>query len=190
MQEKQKIIVAITGASGVIYAKDLLEKLNSIKNQWKDVVLLFSDNGKSVWEHEIGKFNSNDLPYTKYEVNDFYAPVASGSAKYNTMIIIPCSMGTLGRIASGTSDNLIIRAADVMLKEKRKLILVIRESPLNLIHIKNMKIATRAGAIIMNSSPVFYNKPKNIDELVSTVTYRVLELAGFDIDFKRWGSIE
>ncbi|MBN2520766.1 MAG: UbiX family flavin prenyltransferase [Bacteroidales bacterium] len=189
MQEKQKIIVAITGASGAIYAKDLLEKLNLIKNQWKEVVTLFSDNGKSVWEHEIGEFNINNLPYTKFEVNDFYAPVASGSAKYNTMIIIPCSMGTLGRIASGTSNNLIIRAADVMLKEKRKLILVIRESPLNLIHIKNMKIVAQAGAIIMNSSPVFYSKPKNINDLISTITNRVLELAGFDVDCERWGSI-
>ncbi|MFC2138288.1 UbiX family flavin prenyltransferase, partial [Bacteroidota bacterium] len=120
-----------------------------------------------------------NLPFFKYDVNDFFSPAASGSANYDAMIIIPCSMGTLGKIAHGTSDDLIIRAADVMLKEKRKLILVPRETPYNLIHIENMKLITLAGGIICPASPSFYSKPETINDLVDTIVERVLHLTGF-----------
>ncbi|MFZ9588696.1 MAG: UbiX family flavin prenyltransferase, partial [Chitinophagaceae bacterium] len=122
-----------------------------------------------------------------YNKHDFSAPFASGSGRFDTMIIIPCSMGTLGRIASGASNNLITRAADVILKEKRKLICVARETPYNLIHIRNMETITLAGGIICPATPSFYSQPKTIEEVASTVVDRVLDLACFEIKSFRWG---
>jgi len=120
---------------------------------------------------------------------DFNAPFASGSGQYQTMIIVPCSMGTLGRIASGVSEDLITRAADVILKERRKLICVARETPYNLIHIRNMETITLAGGIICPATPSFYSKPKTIEEVASTVVDRVIDLAGLQIkNTYRWGS--
>jgi 4-hydroxy-3-polyprenylbenzoate decarboxylase len=120
---------------------------------------------------------------------DFMAPFASGSGKYDAMIICPCSMGTLGRIASGVSDDLMTRASDVMLKERRKLILVVRETPYNLIHINNMKTITEAGGIICPATPSFYSRPQNMEQLAATVTDRALELAGITLpDTYSWGS--
>ncbi len=182
----KKIIVAVTGASGSIYAKHLLEKLIALKNNSAEVSLIFSESGKKVWDYEIGRFNINSERIHLYSNNDFFAPVASGSAGYESMIIIPCTMGTLGRIASGTSDDLISRSADVMLKERRKLILVTREAPLNLIHIENMKMVTLAGGIIYPASPSFYSKPDNKEELEMTLVNRVLDIMGFDSDIQRW----
>ena len=143
-----KIVIAITGASGAIYAKCLLDSLVTIPDQIDAVGIVMSDNAKTVWETELGNKEYANYPFTFYHKNDFNAPFASGSAQYNTMIVVPCSMGTLGRIASGTSDDLTTRAADVILKERRKLILVARETPYNLIHIKNMETVTLAGGII------------------------------------------
>jgi 4-hydroxy-3-polyprenylbenzoate decarboxylase len=180
-----KIAIGVTGASGAIYASVLFEKLISIKSQWDEVSVVFSDNGLEVWTYELGEAPDN-IPFRRFNRNDFYAPFASGSSGYNALIICPCSMGTLGRIAHGISDDLITRAADVMLKERRKLILVTRDTPLNLIHINNMKLLTEAGAIICPASPSFYSKPGDIRELVSTVIDRVLVLAGFTIDTFRW----
>jgi flavin prenyltransferase len=185
---KQKIIVAVTGASGSIYAKMLLDKLLVLKEQIEEVGIIFSKNAEEIWEYELGDQSFNDYPFTKYPVNDFYAPFASGSAKFDIMIICPCSMGTLGRIAHGTSDDLITRAADVILKEKRKLILVPRETPYNLIHIKNMELVTLAGGIVCPATPSFYSKPANIQEAVNTVIDRVLDLAGLQNKTTRWGS--
>lgn len=183
----KKVIVAITGASGSIYAKRLLDKLQSIKNQIGTCDIVFSSTAKEIWKYELGTtpedFGGN---YTVYEKNDFYAPFASGSAGYDTMIIIPCSMGTLGRIASGVSDDLITRAADVILKERKKLILVIRENPYNLIHLKNMTLLTEAGAIISPATPSFYCLPQTIDDIVDTVVNRVLDLAGIENNGFRW----
>jgi 4-hydroxy-3-polyprenylbenzoate decarboxylase len=125
-------------------------------------------------------------PFTFYQKMDFNAPFASGSAKYDTMIIVPCSMGTLGRIANGISNDLITRAADVILKERRKLIAVIRDTPLNLIHINNMKIVTEAGGIICPAVPSFYSLPKTIEELAQTVVDRVIDLAGLEKTSYRW----
>ena len=191
---KHKIIVAITGASGAIYAKVLLQKLQSLNNQILEIGVVMSDNAKEVWKFELGttdfitQQNEEDGPkITYYDWNDFFAPFASGSAKYDTMIICPCSMGTLGRIAAGISNDLTSRAADVILKERRKLILVTRDTPLSLIHINNMKTVTEAGGIICPASPSFYSKPKDFDALASTVIDRVLDLSRLEINGFRWG---
>ena len=145
-----------------------------------------SDNAKEVWKVELDNDDFKNYPYTIYAKNDFMAPFASGSAKYDTMVIVPCSMGTLGRIANGISDDLIIRAADVILKERRKLILVARDMPFNLIHIRNMQTVTEAGGIICPAVPSFYSKPKTIEDLAMTVVNRVIDLIGLENDSYRW----
>jgi 4-hydroxy-3-polyprenylbenzoate decarboxylase len=182
-----KIVVAITGASGSIYSKLLLNKLQSVKNQWSELGIIISDNAKLVWQTELGndEYNSYDAKY--FSKNDFMAPFASGSGDYDIMIIIPCSMGTLGRIASGISGDLISRAADVILKERRKLICVVRETPYSLIHIRNMEAITMAGGIICPATPSFYSKPQTIDQVASTVVDRVIDLAGLKTETFRWG---
>jgi len=184
----RKIIVAVTGASGTIYAKHLLDKLINLKNNLDEISLIFSENGKKVWDYEIGAYEIDSKVIHQYSNNDFFAPVASGSAGYDSMIIIPCTMGTLGRVASGTSDDLISRSADVILKERKKLIFVTRDAPLNLIHIENMKTVTLAGAIIYPASPSFYSKPKNKEELEMTLVNRILDILGFESEINRWGS--
>ena len=185
---KHKIIVAITGASGSIYAKVLLDQLVDLKDQIDAVGVVMSKNAKDVWEFELGNDSYKDYPFKYYEKNDFMAPFASGSAQYKTMIVAPCSMGTLARIASGVSNDLVTRAADVILKERRKLILINRDTPLNLIHINNMKTITEAGGIIMPASPSFYSKPNNFKELAATVINRVIDLADLKKDSYRWQS--
>jgi 4-hydroxy-3-polyprenylbenzoate decarboxylase len=182
----RKIIVAVTGASGAIYAKLLLEKLSGLKNPPAEIAVVFSDTAKEVWEYETGTKYIPKAPAKEFKNNSFHAPFASGSSGYDTMIICPSSMGTMGRIANGTSDNLIIRAADVILKERRKLIIVPRETPYNYIHIKNMETLTLAGAIICPASPSFYSKPQTITDLVMTVVDRVIDLAGFDSNGYKW----
>lgn len=182
-----KIVLAITGASGSIYARLLIEKLLTIKQQWQDVGVVMTDNAKQVWETELGNNDYTQYPVSFYSTKDFTAPFASGSGRYNTMIIAPCSMGTLGRIASGVSSDLISRAADVVLKERRKLICVVRDTPYNLVHIRNMETVTLAGGIICPATPSFYSRPATIEEAVATVTDRVLDLAGLDISTYRWG---
>ena len=183
----KKTVVAITGASGSIYAESLLKKLSAIKDQWTELSVVMTTNAREVWKTELGNESWKELPVKFYDKTDFSAPFASGSGQYDTMIIIPCSMGTLGRIASGISNDLITRAADVILKERRKLICVARDTPYNLIHIRNMETITLAGGIICPASPSFYSQPKNIDELAGTVVDRVLDLAGFSISSFRWG---
>lgn len=185
--KKKKIVVAITGASGSIYAKVLLDKLDQLQDQISDIGIIMSDNAKDVWSHELGNRAYADYTSKFYDKKDFMAPFASGSAGFDTMIICPCSMGTLGRIATGVSDDLITRSADVMLKERRKLILLARETPYNLIHINNMKTVTEAGGIICPASPSFYSLPKTIEELVETVINRVIDLASLDHESYRWG---
>ena len=186
-KQKLKLIVGVTGASGAIYAKVLFDSLLQLSDQLEDVAVLFSDNAKGVWNYELGNSDFDKLPFTFYQKDDFYSPVASGSAGYNAMIICPCSMGTLGRIASGVSNDLMTRAADVMLKERRKLILVARETPLSLIHINNMKTVTEAGGIICPATPSFYSRPETMEQLAATVTNRALSLAGLEVDGFRWG---
>jgi 4-hydroxy-3-polyprenylbenzoate decarboxylase len=182
----RRIILAITGASGSIYAQKLLDKLVSLRNPPSEIAVILSDNAKEIWKYETGKPFKAGKPAKEYLNKDFFVPFASGSCDFDTMIICPASMGILGRIANGVSDDLITRAADVILKERRKLILVPRETPYNLIHIRNMETLTLAGAIICPATPSFYSKPQNIDELVLTVVERILSLAGFDVKPFRW----
>ncbi|MDB5005891.1 MAG: 4-hydroxy-3-polyprenylbenzoate decarboxylase [Mucilaginibacter sp.] len=183
---KKKIVVAITGASGSIYAKLLLEKLQQLSAQIAEVAIIMSDNAKEVWRFELDNELYNNFQFKTYSKTDFMAPFASGSAKFDTMVIVPCSMGTLGRIANGISDDLITRAADVILKERRRLILVARDTPLNLVHIRNMQTVTEAGGIICPAIPSFYSKPKTIEELAMTVINRVIDLIGLENESYRW----
>ncbi|MES2875099.1 MAG: UbiX family flavin prenyltransferase [Bacteroidota bacterium] len=185
---KRKIAIAITGASGSVYAKVLLDKIVALRNQISEVGVVMSDNAMDVWKHELG-----NTVYENYELNffnkhDFNAPFASGSAGFDTLIVCPCSMGTLGRIASGLSNDLITRSADVILKERRKLVLVVRETPYNLIHINNMKTVTEAGGIICPATPSFYSLPRTIEELAATVISRVIDLVGLEDESYRWGA--
>lgn len=183
----RKVVVAISGASGSIYAEQLIKKLLGIPDQWNELSLVMTENAKEVWKTELGNESWKDFSLKQYGTNDFSAPFASGSGQYDTMIIVPSSMGTLGRIATGMSNDLITRAADVILKERRKLLLVVRDTPYSLIHIRNMETVTLAGGIICPASPSFYSRPKDFNEMASTVTDRVLDLAGFSISGFRWG---
>jgi 4-hydroxy-3-polyprenylbenzoate decarboxylase len=186
----KKIAVAITGASGSIYAKLLLQKLTGLQSQIAELSVVMTDNAKQVWQTEIGDETYNHFPARYFTTKDFTAPFASGSAKYDALIIIPCSMGTLGRIASGISNDLISRAADVMLKERKKLICVVRDTPYNLVHIRNMETVTLAGGIICPASPSFYSKPQTIEQAAATVVDRVIDLSGLEGDSFRWGNAE
>ncbi len=182
-----KILIAITGASGSIYAKLLLDKMVQLQNQWQELSVVMSANAKEIWKTELENEDYNNYPVRHWDKYNFTAPFASGSAKYNIMIVVPCSMGTLGRIASGTSDDVITRAADVILKERRKLILALRDTPYNLIHIRNMETITLAGGIICPATPSFYSKPTTIEQVAATVVDRMLDLAGLEHDSFRWG---
>lgn len=183
---KKKVVVAVTGASGAIYAKVLFKRLQQLSSQIDKVGVIFSDNARSVWEYELGNRDFEQITFPVYDKQDFMAPFASGSAKYDTMIICPCSMGTLARIAHGISNDLVTRSADVILKERRKLILISRDTPLSLIHIENMRQITLAGGIIVPASPSFYSRPANFDDLACTVVDRALDLSGFENITYRW----
>lgn len=182
----KKVVVAVGGSSGAIYAKVLLDKLVQLKEQVKSVGVVMSSNARFNWKYELGDEGYENYPFDFYEKSDFMAPFASGSARYGVMIVCPCSMGLMGRIASGVSTDLVTRAADVILKERRRLILVPRDTPLSLIHINSMKLITEAGGIICPASPSFYSKPQTFEELAATVVDRVLDLAGFDLESYRW----
>ena len=182
-----KIVVGIGGSSGSIYAKVLLDRLKDLQEQTEAVGVVMTENAKFNWKYELGNEDYKNHPFSFYEKSDFMAPFASGSAKYGSMIICPCSMGLMGRVAHGISNDLITRAADVILKERRKLIMVIRETPFSLIHINNMKTITEAGGIICPAIPSFYSQPKNMEEVVATVVDRALDLAGLEVDTYRWG---
>lgn len=182
-----KIVIAVTGASGSIYAKLLLDKLSQLKSQYSEVSVVLSDNARTVWQHELGNSAYDQYEFKSYGKMNFDAPFASGSAKYNIMVICPCSMGTLARIATGVSNDLITRAADVILKERRKLILVTRDTPLSLIHINNMKTVTEAGGIICPASPSYYSNPQSIEDVAATVVDRVIDLMGLENQSYRWG---
>jgi 4-hydroxy-3-polyprenylbenzoate decarboxylase len=185
---KKRIVVAITGASGSIYARSILNRLALLQDQWDELGVVMTNNAKQVWQTELQDESYDQIPGKLYSTTDFLAPFASGSGKYDTMIIIPCSMGTLGRIATGMSNDLITRAADVILKERRRLICVIRDTPYNLIHIRNMESVTLAGGIICPATPSFYSRPQTLEEMAATVVDRVLDLAGLNIKTFRWGS--
>lgn len=186
--DMKKVVIAVTGASGSIYADLLIKKLKMIKEQWNELSIILTDNAKEVWTTELENDNYLTLDLPVFGKQDFNAPFASGSGQYDTMIIIPCSMGTLGRIAAGVSNDLITRAADVVLKERRKLICVARETPYNLVHLRNMETITLAGGIVCPATPSFYSNPKTVEEIAMTVVDRVLDLAGFEIKSYRWGA--
>lgn len=182
---EKRLFIALSGASGSIYAKRLI---NSIAEAYDTIYLTASDNAISILQDETGEQNLGDLipidameKFSILDPSDIGAPPASGSHDYDAMVIVPCSMGVVGRIASGISNDLITRAADVCLKERRKLILVVRESPFSLIHLENMTKLAQAGATIMPAAPAFYNKPETIDDLVDFVVDRILRHLGTDV---------
>jgi 4-hydroxy-3-polyprenylbenzoate decarboxylase len=183
-----KILVAITGASGALYAKRLLDGLAEAQKTLEDlqVSLCFSTNGKRVWQHELGAEGRGD--FREYANDDFNCAFASGSALWHAVVAVPCSVGRVGRIASGMADDLISRAADVALKERRKLILVVRETPLSLIHLENLLTLARAGAIVLPAVPSFYTRPATVTAVVDTVVDRIFDQLGIDRGLvPRWG---
>jgi 4-hydroxy-3-polyprenylbenzoate decarboxylase len=182
-----KLILGLGGSSGSIYARLLLDRLSTIEDQFEEIGIVMSRNAEINWDLEIKDRTIRSYGYKVYDPTDFSAPFASGSARFDRMIVCPCSMGTLARIAHGLSDDLMTRAADVILKERRKLILVPRETPFSMIHLDNMKKLTGAGAIICPAIPSFYNGADTVEKVCLTVVDRVLDLAGFSIDSFRWG---
>ncbi len=182
-----KILIAITGASGIPIA---IEFMKVLRNKNIETHLILSQTAKTVlnYESEVKREDLHNLVTTNYECEDFTAPPASGSYLYDAMVIIPCTMKTLAAIANGYADNLISRAADVSIKENRKLILVVRESPLSAIHLENMLKLARLGVIISPPIPSFYIKPQSIHELIYHTIGRILDQLGISIDIKRWGS--
>jgi flavin prenyltransferase len=189
-QTGRKIVLGVGGSSGAIYARQLFDSLVRIEDQWDRVGVVFSQNALENWRIELGDWDTSQYPFKFYEKMDFSAPFASGSARFDTMIICPCSMGLLARVATAVSTDLMTRAADVMLKERRRLILVPREAPYHLIHLRHMASLTEAWAIVCPASPSFYSRPKSIESLVQTVVDRVLDLAGFEVPTFRWGASE
>lgn len=183
----RKIVVAIGGSSGSVYARELFKTLSHVSQEFQ-VGVVMTENAKVNWELELGPFNAAEWPFTFYDKKDFNAPFASGSARYDTMIICPSSMGLIGRIAAGVSDDLITRAADVMLKERRKLVIVPRETPYSLIHLRNMTAITEAGGIICPACPSFYSNPQTAEDIVRTVVDRILDLCNIPIQTYRWGN--
>lgn len=183
----RNIVVAITGASGAVYASLLLKKLRGLESVVQQVAVVMSPNAETVWQTELGNTEYTEIPFKRYDTYDFNAPFASGSGRFDTMIIIPCSMGTMGRIAQGISNDLVTRAADVILKERRRLICVVRETPYNLIHVQNMEKMILAGGIVCPATPSFYSKPQTVEEVAATVVDRVLDLADLPVDTFRWG---
>ncbi|MCB0698321.1 MAG: UbiX family flavin prenyltransferase [Chitinophagales bacterium] len=181
-----KVVVAVTGASGSVYAKVLLDKLQQLGDKLTEVSVVWSDNAYTVWQHELANKDYEQYPFRVWDKNDFMAPFASGSSTYEALVICPCSMGTVGRIAAGISNDLVTRAADVMLKERRKLICVVRETPYNLIQLKNMTAITEAGGIICPATPSFYSNPQSMEDVAYTVVHRVLQLMGLNVAGYKW----
>lgn len=190
----KRLLLGVTGASGQIYASKLVEVVRSINGELIEsqngsnseaiikLDLVFTDTAKVVWEDELGM----KVPDNALDNNSYYHPYASGSNAADVMIIMPCTMGTIGRIASGATSDLLTRAADVMLKERRPLIIVPRETPFNLIHLRNLTTLAEAGAVIAPASPSFYTHPQNMDELIDTFVRRILGIAGFEANLKKF----
>jgi 4-hydroxy-3-polyprenylbenzoate decarboxylase len=184
---RKKLIVGISGSSGALLGIKLLEFLWSADYETH---LIITSTAEKIIEHET-EFKVKDVKKLAYKVHDnsdFFAPIASGSFKTEGMVVIPCSMKTLAGIATGYTDNLLLRSADVCLKEKRKLVLVTRETPLSLIHIENMAKVTRAGAVVLPPMLSFYAKPKKIEDMVNHVLGKVLDILEIENKlFERWG---
>lgn len=179
------IVVAVTAASGSIYARLLVETLAASGDVGR-IALVYSENARAVAEHE-GVAMPADAKIVEYSNSDLFASPASGSAAWDAMVVVPSSVGTVGRVAGGVSQTLIERAADVMLKERRRLVFVVRETPYSLVHLRNMVALTEAGAVIVPASPSFYSKPATVEELCRTVVERVVALLGIAAPHYEWG---
>jgi len=186
----RKIVVGITGASGAPYAKRLLGVLRDrVREGDVELAVCASETAPEVWALECGGDLREEAGARVWGGRDFSAPFASGSAGWGAMVVIPCSMSTVAKVAHGVSDTLLTRTADVMLKERRQLLLVPRETPLSLIHLENLTQVTRAGAIVLPAMPSFYTKPRSIDDLVDTVVARTLDHLGVTHSLgRRWGA--
>ena len=187
---KRKIVVGISGASGAPYAKRLLGLLQERAREKDDVEVgvCLSATAPEVWKLECGGDIRESIGFPTWGMRDYQAPFASGSAGWHAMVIVPCSMGTAARIAHGISDTLLTRAADVMLKEKRTLVVVPRETPLSVIHLENLTALARAGALVLPAMPSFYGRPETLDQALDTVVGRMLDHLGLDHHIvKRWG---
>ncbi|MDH7600526.1 MAG: UbiX family flavin prenyltransferase [Armatimonadota bacterium] len=178
MGRERRLFVAITGASGMVYAQRLLSVLPEAYHR---VYVTASDNALDIMRDELGVHSLEELipkgvgsSFSVFSPADLYAPPASGSHDYEGMVIVPCSVGVVGRVAAGVSNDLVTRAADVCLKERRKLVLVLRETPLNLVHIRNLALLAEAGAIVLPASPAFYHKPQKLDDVVDYVVDKIL----------------
>lgn len=184
---RRKVVVGVTGASGAPYARRLLEILRGCDDV--EVGVCASRNAAEVWALECGGDLREAAGGHVWGVADYKAPFASGSAGWHAMVVVPCSMGTAARIAHGTSDTLLTRAADVMLKERRTLVVVPRETPLGLIHLENLAALARAGAVVLPAMPSFYAKPATLSDAIDTVVGRVLDHLGVEHDLlRRWGT--
>lgn len=181
-----KLVLGITGASGSIYAKRIIEIIRDNPNLVQKLVVVFTDTAIKVWQHEIDDLKIENIPFQIFDNNNYFVPFASGSSNYDAMVVCPCSMGTMAKISNAIADNLITRAADVMLKENRKLIIVPRETPVNLIHIKNIEKLLLAGAKICPATPSFYSKPATIQQVVDTVVQKIFQLLKVDMKFFEW----
>ncbi|NCG17803.1 MAG: UbiX family flavin prenyltransferase [Rhodobacterales bacterium] len=183
----RRIVVGVSGASGSIYAQRLLAFLRDHRERLDlDVHVVFSKFGRVVWNEEIGT-DPADYGFRMYGANDMTAPFASGSARFDAMVVVPCSAGSVGRVATGVSNDLMGRACDVMLKERRPLVMVLRESPYSLVLLRNLVTVTEAGAIILPASPSFYSHPVTREALVDTVVSRILDRIGLDNELMvRW----
>ncbi|MDB6108360.1 MAG: 4-hydroxy-3-polyprenylbenzoate decarboxylase [Pedosphaera sp.] len=170
-----RILVAITGASGALYAQRLLDNLDPLQHE---IHVVLSNYAQVVIAQEMPAGLRLPAGVKSHGLKSMNAPFASGSNPFDVMVVIPCSMGTLGRIAHGYSEDVLLRAADVMLKERRKLILVPRETPLNLIHVKNLELLLLAGAVVLPANPSFYTQPQTVEQVVDTVVARVLDHIG------------
>ena len=184
-----KLVVGISGASGAPYARRLLSVLREIApDQLTEVQVVLSRTAELVWAHECGG-SPRDMDYPVFEGRDYTAPFASGSSGHDAMVIVPASMSCVARIANGISDDLLTRAADVMLKERRKLVIVVREAPYSEIHLENMLKLTRAGAVVLPASPSFYGRPATLQDAIDSVLSRVLDQVGLANQLqKRWGT--
>lgn len=180
-----RVLVATTGASGAIYARQTLSLLLA-HSEVEHIGLILSDHAEDVIKAE-GESLPTDTRITRYDNNDMWSSAASGSARWDAMIVVPASMGTVARVAAGISRTLIERAADVMLKERRRLVMVVREAPYSLIHLRNMTTLTEAGAIIVPASPSFYFRPSDIETLCIGITTRALEMLGLTMEHDQWG---
>ena len=181
-----KVVVAITAASGAIYARQLLNALIA-SDEVERIAVIYSANARAVVAHE-GETMPNASKIEEYDNDNLFAPPASGSARWDAMVVVPSSVGTIGRVASGVSQTLIERAADVMLKERRRLIFVVRETPYSLIHLRNMTTLTEAGAVILPATPSFYSHPQDVEAVCQTVTERITAMLGIEGKRYEWGN--